>query len=38
VKIIDSGLITEYTNPIWQYRIYYPAGWQVGEVDKDINK
>ncbi len=38
VKIIDSGLITEYTNPIWQYRIYYPAGWQVGEVDKEYKQ
>lgn len=33
VKLIDSGLVSEYTNPIWQYRLYYPVSWQVGEVD-----
>lgn len=33
VKLIDSGLIAEYTNPTWQYRIYYSINWQVGEVD-----
>lgn len=38
VRLIDSGLITEYTNPIWQYRIYYPATWQIGEVDKEYNQ
>lgn len=38
VKIIDSGLVTEYANPIWQYRIYYPANWQIGEVDKEYRQ
>jgi len=33
VKLIDSGLVAEYVNPIWQYRVYYPASWQVGAVD-----
>ncbi|MBI5222515.1 MAG: hypothetical protein HY980_03395 [Candidatus Magasanikbacteria bacterium] len=35
MKIIDSGLAKEYVNPIWQYRVYYPAQWQVGEVDDE---
>lgn len=35
MKIIDSGLAKEYVNPIWQYRVYYPAQWQVGEVDNE---
>lgn len=38
VKLIDSGLITEYANPIWQYRIYYPATWQIGEVDTEYRQ
>jgi hypothetical protein len=35
VKLIDSGLVTEYLNPIWKYRTYYPASWQVGQVDPE---
>lgn len=35
MKIIDSGLVKEYVNPVWQYRVYYPAQWQVGEVDDE---
>lgn len=33
VKLIDSGLIDEYVNPVWGYRIYYPNGWEAGAVD-----
>ncbi|MFH1947329.1 MAG: hypothetical protein ABIJ23_04195 [Candidatus Magasanikbacteria bacterium] len=33
MKIIDAGLVQEYINPIWQYRVYYPVAWQVGQVD-----
>lgn len=33
VKLVDSGLIDEYVNPVWGYRIYYPSGWEVGSVD-----
>lgn len=33
VKLIDSGLVAEYVNPVQQYRVYYPINWQVGEVD-----
>ncbi|HBB37538.1 MAG: hypothetical protein UV82_C0004G0011 [Candidatus Magasanikbacteria bacterium GW2011_GWD2_43_18] len=35
VKLIDSGLVTEYVSPKWQYRVYYPATWQIGTVDTD---
>lgn len=38
VKIIDSGLVREYVNPRWRYRIYYPAAWQLGEVDAEANQ
>lgn len=34
VKLIDSGLVKEYVNPTWQYRIYYPASWELGTVDQ----
>lgn len=33
VKIIDSGLVREYINPIIGYRVYYPVTWQQGSVD-----
>lgn len=33
MKLIDSGLVQEYINPTWSYRIYYPSVWQVGNVD-----
>lgn len=32
-RIIDSGLVKEYTNPLTNYRLYYPRTWQAGEVD-----
>ncbi len=38
VKLIDSGLVAEYVNPSWQYRVYYPITWQVGEVDSQANQ
>lgn len=33
VKIIDSGLVRDYVNPVWQYRVYYPMEWEVGVAD-----
>lgn len=32
-RIIDSGLVREYANPLTNYRVYYPFSWQMGEVD-----
>jgi hypothetical protein len=37
-KIIDSGLVREYVNPKWQYRVYYPAPWKVDAVDDAANQ
>ncbi|MBU1895364.1 hypothetical protein KJ641_00630 [Patescibacteria group bacterium] len=31
--LVDSGLIREYINPTWQYRVYYPQGWESASVD-----
>lgn len=33
VKIVDSGLVSEYTNPFYSYRIYFPQVWEKAEVD-----
>lgn len=38
VKIIDSGLVSEYVNAYFNYRIYYPQIWEKGEVDKDLKQ
>lgn len=37
MKIIDSGLVKEYVNPTWQYRLYYPAQWALGTVDAEAS-
>lgn len=33
VKIIDSGLVKDFMNPVFGYQLYYPATWAVGNVD-----
>ncbi len=33
MKLVDAGLVQEYVNPVWQYRVYFPVGWSMGEVD-----
>lgn len=38
MKIVDSGLVQEYVNPNWQYRVYFPVSWQVGTVDTEANQ
>lgn len=35
VKLIDSGLVREYVNPLSGYRMYYPLQWQKGSVDTE---
>ena len=38
MKLIDSGLVQDYVNPQWQYRVYYPGDWQIGTVDPGANE
>ena len=33
MKLVDSGYVKEYANPVFGYRTYYPTGWAVGSVD-----
>lgn len=37
-KLIDSGLIREYINPYWQYRLYAPIGWEIAAVDSQSDQ
>ncbi len=32
-KLLDSGLVKQYTNPNFGYTLYYPNSWAVGDVD-----
>ncbi|MDD2807953.1 MAG: hypothetical protein PHW95_05560 [Patescibacteria group bacterium] len=32
-KLIDSGLVKDYSNSIFSYKMYYPKDWVLGEVD-----
>ncbi|MBI5728950.1 MAG: hypothetical protein HY983_01745 [Candidatus Magasanikbacteria bacterium] len=34
-KLIDSGLVKEFVNPVFNYRLYYPTTWAVGNVDQN---
>ncbi len=38
MKIIDSGLVQEYVNPTFQYRLYYPTSWVATAIDERDNK
>lgn len=33
MRLIDSGLVKDYSNPIFNYKIYYPVSWALGNVD-----
>lgn len=33
-KIIDSGYVNDYINPVFGYKVYYPLNWAVGNVDE----
>lgn len=33
-RLIASGLVKDYVNPAFNYKIYYPASWVVGNVDE----
>ncbi len=35
MKLIDSGLVKDYSNPTFGYQIYYPAQWALGSVDPE---
>ncbi len=34
MKLIDSGYVKDYNNPIFGYKVFYPLNWAVGNVDE----
>ncbi len=35
IRLIESGNIKEYQNPVFGYKLYYPTEWAVGSVDEE---
>jgi hypothetical protein len=33
-KLVDSGLVKDYNNPVFGYKLFYPATWAIGNVDE----
>lgn len=33
-RLIASGIVSEYVNPVFNYKLYYPSNWAVGSVDE----
>lgn len=33
-RLITNGTVKDYTNPAFNYKLYYPANWAVGNVDE----
>ncbi len=38
MRIIDSGLVKDYINPVHQYRVYYPAQWAAALIDETADR
>ena len=34
MRLIDSGVLKEFRNPIFGFRIYYPNNWMIGNIDQ----
>lgn len=34
-RLIDSGVVREYSHPTEKYRVYYPNAWEMGRVDPE---
>lgn len=34
IKVIDSGNVNDFINPIFGYKVFYPLNWAVGSVDE----
>lgn len=35
MRVIDSGSVKEFVNPVFGYKLYYPNTWAVGNVDSE---
>lgn len=34
-KLIDSGKVKDFINPVYKYKLYYPADWTYGSIDSN---
>jgi hypothetical protein len=37
-RLIESGYVTEYENPVFGYKLYYPRNWAIGTVDNSARQ
>lgn len=35
MRLVESGLVKEYKNPIFGYSVFYPVSWAMGDVDNE---
>lgn len=35
MRLVESGLVKEYKNPVFGYSVFYPVSWAVGDVDNE---
>lgn len=35
LKLSDSGLVEDFVNPVFGYKVYYPKNWALGNVDEN---
>ena len=35
MRLLDSQLVLEYTNPVYNYKLFYPKNWAVANVDEN---
>ncbi len=38
MKLSESGLVKEFVNPVFSYKVYYPESWAVGNVDESYRE
>lgn len=38
MRLIESGLVKEYKNPVFGYALFYPNNWAVGNVDESFRE
>lgn len=34
-RLIDSGKVKDFINPVYKYKLYYPADWTYGSIDSN---
>ena len=38
LKVVDSGYVNDYNNPVFGYKVFYPSTWAIGNVDESYRQ